>query len=431
MPTLTEPDVAASASAPRAVDVAVVGAGIVGLSCAHFLAQAGIDVVVIERGEVGSGSSFGNTGLVAPSHSVPLAAPGVVRKGLGWMLRPDSPFYIRPRLDRDLAAWLLRFARSARRGPMLAAIPALRDLCNRSHDLYLRIVEEAGDPELTIARSGVLNVYGSEGSFRAGRAEAELLAGYGLRSEAVSGEELSTIEPFVRAGAAGGIIWGDDGFIDPALFVGGWRRRLEDAGVRFATSLELMELREEDRGDVRMTTTAGELKARVVVAAAGAWTSRLLRSAGTRLRVQPAKGYSLTAKLGTARGPRRGLLLADAKVAVAPMRSGLRIAGTMEMSGLDPGIDLRRVEAVRRSALAYLDIEPDELERARTWRGFRAVSADGLPVIGRLPRTPSVLVATGHGHIGVTLGPATGEMIAQIVQGVPATVDPWPFRPER
>jgi D-amino-acid dehydrogenase len=413
---------------PGDADVVVIGGGIIGLACAHYLELRGRRALVVERGEVGQGSSHGNAGLIAPSHSIPLPAPGVVRQGLRWLADPQSPFFIRPRFDPGLTRWLLRFARAARRGPMVRGIPILRDLNRLSAALYAELARDAFEPGLAYRTGGVVNVYRSERAFEHGRREAELLAEYGVASEVLDGDEVAKAEPALRQGLAGGVLWPEDGFIDPAAFVAAWRRELESRDVGFATGTEVLAVDGSGRG-ASVRTTGGTIRCEDVVVAAGAWSATLLRGIGHRVAVQPAKGYSLSVRRPASRLV-RPLLLTEAKVAVTPMGETLRIAGTMELSGLDQSFDLRRMDAVRQSVEPYLHAGGHG-DSEIAWRGLRSLSADGLPMIGRIASAPRISVATGHGHIGVSLAPATGKLIAELLSGEQSSVDLAPLRPDR
>ncbi|MBS1843167.1 MAG: FAD-dependent oxidoreductase [Actinobacteria bacterium] len=408
-------------------DVLVVGGGIVGLSCAYYLHQHGRAPVVVDQGRIGRGSSYGNGGLVAPSHSVPLPAPGVVSKALRWMFNPTSPFVIRPRGDAELLRWLLRFAISSRQAPMLRGIPTLRDLNRLSAALYAQIADEVG-ARVDYRVTGVLNVYETDAALQGGLRESALLGEYGVPSEKIAAADLVELEPSLSDGLAGGVLWPEDGYVDPAAFVAGLADHLEVLGVPVLADTDVLGVDARNGRNV-VRTTAGVVTCQDVVVAAGAWTPQILRRMGHRVHVQPAKGYSVTiddavTQLG------RPLLLPEAKVAVTPLGGSLRLAGTLELGGLDMRIDMRRLEAVRASAQPYL--RAGTAGGAETvWRGLRALSADGLPVIGPLQKDRHVFVATGHGHIGVSLAPATGKVIAEMVTGTAPSVDVDDLRPDR
>lgn len=413
---------------PPSADVVIVGGGIVGLACAHYLELHGRKPLVLERGEVGRGSSYGNAGLIAPSHSIPLPAPGVVRHALRWLADPESPFFIRPRVDPALARWLMRFAYSARRRPMVRGIPILRDLNRLSASLYADLVREASQPGLSYRTGGVINVYRGRGAFEHGRREAELLEEHGVPSQVLDADALHAAEPALQPGLAGGVLWPEDGFIEPSSFVSAWREDLAHRGVPIVTGTEALAL--DGRGSaLTLRTTVGTVRCKEIVIAAGAWSASLLGRMGHRIATQPAKGYSLTIRQPASRLI-RPLLLSEAKVALTPMGDTLRIAGTMELGGLDLSFDLRRMDAVRRSVEPYLRAGAGG-EGETAWRGLRSLSADGLPMIGRIRSMPSVAVASGHGHIGVSLAPATGKLIAELLSGEKPSVDLAPLRPDR
>lgn len=408
-------------------DVVVIGGGIIGLSCAYYLRQHGRTPVVLEAGAIGRGSSYGNAGLVAPSHSLPLPAPGVVQQALRWLFKPSSPFIIRPQADVALVRWLLRFMMSARRAPMLRGIPTLRDLNRLSAELYVELAEAIGAPSVYHA-DGVINVYGTQAAFAHGRAEAELLERYGVGSRLLPGDEVVDAEPGLRSGLAGGVLWPEDGFVDPAAFVQRLHTDLAGHDVPVLPHSEVLAISAFDEG-VSVQTMNGVLRCEEVVVAAGAWSARLLRALGQRVHVQPAKGYSITIDDAATR-LRRPLLLSEAKVAVTGLGGSLRLAGTLELAGLNQSIDVRRLAAVRGSAEPYLRAGTRGGEET-IWRGLRPLSADGLPMIGRLPTERRVSVATGHGHIGVTLAPVTGKLIAEMLSGEASSLDLRALRPVR
>jgi D-amino-acid dehydrogenase len=416
-----------AANPPQTADVVVIGGGIIGLSCAHYLERHGRSPLVVERGEIGHGSSHGNAGLVAPSHSITLPAPGVVMQGLKWLLDPTSPFVVKPRPDPALVRWLLRFAASARRQPMLRAIPTLRDLSRLSTALYDELARDV-KAELGYHATGVLNVYRTPQGFAKGRREAELLERFDLPSEILDGDRLEAAEPGLRQGLTGGVLWPEDGYVDPSAFVATLCDDLRERGIQIMPHTEVLALSQDD-GRASVKTTGGSVRCNAVVVAAGAWSAALLRAMGHRLQVEPAKGYSITIRQSATR-LRRPLLLSEAKVAVTPLGSSLRLAGTLELGGLDASIDLRRLDAVRDSAEPYLRAGAGGAQET-AWRGLRPLSADGLPTIGRLPQQRRIAVATGHGHIGVSLAPATGKLIAELLTDQTPTIDLTPLRPLR
>jgi D-amino-acid dehydrogenase len=401
----------------------VVGAGAPGLCCARELRARGCDVTVVDAAAPGSGCSFGNAGLVTPSHVVPLAEASLLWKGLKWMLNPSSPFYLRPRLDFGLLAWLGRFAWAARRSNCEAHTPLLRDLLAESR----RRFDGLADLDVGFEAKGMLMLHRSpEG--RAGNVhEAEHGARLGLHPRLVAGAELEALEPggLVRAGEA--VFWPDDAHLDPARFTAALAREAKAEGVVF--------LQAEASGfaaggpKVRaLRTSAGDLEADLFVLAAGSASPGLAKSLGLKLPMQPGKGYSFD--VAPSRMPRLPSILAEARVAVTPLGDRLRLAGTMELSGMDLSIQRRRVEAIHRAPQAYLDLALPPIPES-PWAGLRPCSPDGLPYLGPFARFPNLHAATGHAMLGIGLAPITGVLVAEAATGMAPSLPLEAFRPDR
>lgn len=413
----------------RDADVIVIGAGAVGLCVAHTLQAEGAAVTVVSREPAGEGASAGNAGMIVPSHVVPLAAPGVVAKGLRWLLHPESPFYIRPRLSRELAAWLWQFRRHCTAAHVQRAAPMLRDLSLASAALFAPLARAVGD--VGFAPSGLLMVYHT-GKGQAENLEAAALAeAHGLRVERLDADALGALEPGLRlpapAGpATGAVRYLDDGRVDPDRLLARLADDLRARGVTLAHGFDVTGLATDGRRVTAVETTDGPLPARTVVLAAGAWTPRLTRSLGLRLPVQPAKGYSLTLP---AQGPRLPLILTEEKLTLTPLGDRLRVAGTLALTGYDARVEPRRVAPLRRLAAQYADA--DAVAAAPVWSGFRPCSPDGLPFVGPAPGFDNVVIATGHGMMGITLAPITGRLVADLLGGHPPSFSLDPLRPDR
>ena len=403
------------------VDVLVIGGGVVGVCSAHYLAASGRSVRLVERGEINSGCSHGNGGLLVPSHSVPLAAPGVVRKALKWMFDSSSPFYIQPRLDWDLISWLWRFNRSCTRRHVRRAMPLLRDLSMASLDLF---DELAGIVDFGLTRRGVLMLYKSEGALSEEVANAEAMAEIGIQVQVLGRGELADIEPELTLDALGGVYFPQDGHVTPMRFIPELAQyTTREQGVQIQTDTEVLAIEMSDGGIGRVVTTRGDVHPREVVLAAGAHSGVLGRQLGLKLPIQGAKGYSITFE-PPSKMPSLPIVCAEAKVGVTPMIGGLRFAGTLELAGLDMSISRQRVKAVLDAVPTYLpELNPADMELAEIWRGLRPCTPDGLPFVGRSPAVRNLTVATGHAMIGVSLGPITGKLVSEIVAGVEPCVD--------
>jgi D-amino-acid dehydrogenase len=399
----------------ESADVVVIGGGAVGVCAAWYLAQAGRQVTLLERGTVGGACSYGNAGLVCPSFSMPLAAPGVVAKGLRWMFKSDSPFYIKPRLDPQLAGWLLRFIGSCRPRKSLAGLRVLLDLSKRSMQLHAELA--AGDSSFGFHRNGILMLYQTAKGLDAAAREADLLRAADLRIEVLDAQSIGERVSCVNASAiAGGLVFADDAHLDPGAFVAGLAVRLTQIGVDVRPNVQVLGFERCAGRITGVATSAGRINASHLVIACGAWSAELARELRLRIPMQPAKGYSITIPRPPD-FPELPVMLSEAKVAVTPMGAKLRFAGTLELAGFDSSIDTNRVAAIRRAASRYLtgiDLTDD---RGETWSGLRPCTPDGLPVLGRSSRYANVTLATGHGMLGISLAPVSGQLVAGLICG--------------
>ncbi len=369
-------------------DVAIIGGGAVGAACALELARRGAAVTLLERGpDLGSGCSAGNAGLICPSHSTPISNPAAVRNGLRWMLDRGSPFYLKPR--PAAVPWLTRFLLAARKAP--AGARAIRALSVASLELHAELAREL---DTGFERRGVLNVYATEESYAAGRAEAR---SSGLSFDALDREEALALEPALGERTLGAVYYPQEAHVDPLRCVRALGRAAAAEGTDVRTRVEVRRLRRE--GDrVAIETSDGVLRPQAVVLAAGAWSGALARTVDVYLPLEGGKGYHVD--LESAEGdPRIPTWLQESWAIATPLPGRLRLAGTLELAGLDLSIDTRRAEAVRRGGERGLR----GLEGRRVidvWAGLRPCTPDGLPVIGRPEGLPGLVLATGHAMKG-------------------------------
>ena len=393
-----------------------------GVCAAYYLREAGYEVTLVDRGEIGSGASHGNMGLVVPSHSVPLAAPGVVSKGLKWMFKPDSPFYIKPRLDPSLIRWLWAFWKASGEGRMRRAIPFIRDLSLQSLSLFDELNGLDG-VEFDYHQRGVVSLYRTPEGLEEGEEERHLLSSYGLEIDELSPDGLAEVLPGLELDALGGLHFRQDAHLTPGKFVRSLADHMEGLGVVVRTGTEVTGFTREN-GHIKVTqTTRGDIAAGEVVLTAGSWSAALAKLAGIPLPIQPAKGYSVTLRRPSG-WPEMPFMLSESRVAVTPMGDTLRIGGTLELAGMDYSINHRRVFAITSAVSRYLptfDIGSHEI--LETWCGLRPCTPDGLPFLGRAPDARNLVVAAGHAMIGVSLGPVTGKLVGQIVAGERTDID--------
>lgn len=407
--------------------VAILGAGVVGLTTALHCARRGLRVVVVERKpRRRDGCSFGNAGLVVPSHFVPLAAPGMVAQGLKWMWRPDSPFYIKPRLDADLAAWGLRFWRASTRRRVEAAAPLLRDLSFLSRQGFEDIGLDVG-----LVRRGLLMLCKSSRAMDEEAHAAETARRLGIPAEILDARGLAALDPGATMDVIGGVHFPKDCHLPPGRYLATVEAELERLGVELIWETEISGAITEGRRMRALQTSRGEVAADEFVLCAGVWSGGLGRSLGLKLPMQAGKGYSLTIE-----APRQLPLISsicvEARIAVTPMDGALRVGGTMELAGLDESVSPRRVRAITREFARYFpSFTEGDFAGIEPWAGLRPVSPDGLPYLGRPQRWDNLVVATGHAMLGLSLAPATARLVADLLTGATPPVDISLLSPDR
>jgi D-amino-acid dehydrogenase len=420
---------------PRARSLLVVGGGVIGLSVAWHAHRRGFEVTVLERGPPTHDScSLGNAGMVVPSHFVPLAAPGMVGMGLRSLGNRRSPVYVKPRLDPAFVRWSWNFWRSATRAHVQRSAPLLRDLSLLSRRCYEELAAERGN-DFGLAREGLLMLCRTEHALEEESAAAAHARELGLDARVLDAAGLAALEPCLRTAAIGGVHYAQDCHLSPQRFVAGLLRDLEVAGARVAWNAAATRWRVEGRrgGErvVALETTAGEFTADEYLLAAGSWSPQAVRGLDLRLPIEAGKGYSLTLPRPRAL-PRTCAILVEARVAVTPMQGALRFAGTMELSGLDESIDPERVRTIVAAVPAYYpEFTAADFDGLPPWRGLRPCTPDGLPYIGRVRRYANFSVATGHAMMGLSLAPATGRLVAEMLAGGPTSMPLDAFAPER
>jgi D-amino-acid dehydrogenase len=405
--------------------VVVVGAGVIGCACAHFLRQAGCVVTVLDRGTVGSGCSHANCGFVCPSHVLPHAGPGVIGATLWTLLQKNSPLKIRFRLDLDLWAWLARFARRCNRHDMMEAGHAIAALLSSSRVLYADLVRT----DLTgveWGEGGLLFVFRTPAAMEHYAGTVHLLReSFNVAAKRYDPEALTALEPALLPGLAGGYHYELDAHLRPDRLMAAWHKLLIARNVEVREQCEFLGFEWSGRRVRAVRTPQGMLPADAVVVAAGAWTPLLNRHIGCRVPIQPGKGYSIT-MARPARCPRIPLLFDEDRVAVTPMQTGYRLGSTMEFAGYDDTLNPARLALLRQAARRYLH-EPEAEPVTERWWGWRPMVPDGKPIIGRPPRLDNVLIAAGHGMLGLSMAPATGKLVAEMLTGATPHVDPAPY----
>lgn len=402
---------------PSKSDVLIIGGGVIGACSALYLTRRGIQVTLLEKNQLCAGASHGNACWIALSHAIPTAAPGVLGQGLRWMLDPGSPFYIKPRLNFDLVRWLWAFSKAATTEKMKAGTQINLDLNRRSMALFKALDAEGLD--FDFAQQGFLHLHLSEKKRRAGKEELHFLAQFGVEGHVLDRSGLETIQSNLGPDVQSGIYYPDPGHLRPDKLVRAVAGQAEQEGATILTQTAVTGFETKNNRITAVHTPQGSHHAAEVVLAAGAWSSLLAKQLGIHLLMQPAKGYSVTAKRPAPHlGPQLPLAVDDYKLAITPLGDDFRFSSTLELAGFDLSINQRRLaannEGLKRALLGL-----GELEIKETWSGFRPLSADGLPIIGRSEKIKNLILATGHGTLGITQGPVTGELVAEIVSNSP------------
>ena len=412
----------------------IVGGGIVGLSVAYYCSRKGHRVTLLDRGGPNrDGCSFVNAGMLVPSHIVPLASPGMVQLGLRWMWNPESPFYLKPRLSTDLLSWAWKFHRAATQAHVDRAAPVLRDLHLASRDCY-REWASLWNNDFNLTERGMLMLCNTERGLEEETKAAEYARRLGIFAEVLTPSETAALEPNLRMAIAGAVYYPVDCHLTPGRLMAMLAREVERAGVEVSYDTGVDGWRSKgDRIEAVRTNRrdAAELAADEYVVCAGIWSQNIVRDLDIRIPMQAGKGYSLTME-NPATLPRVCSILSEARVAVTPMGSSLRFAGTMELTGIDEGINAARVRGIVKSVAGYFpDVTPAHLEQATVRSGLRPCSPDGLPYVGRVSRFANLSVATGHAMMGISLGPITGKLMSETLSDEPLSCSMEGLSPDR
>lgn len=400
--------------------VVIVGGGVIGLATAWHCARRGHEVTVVDRlSATRDGCSFGNAGMVVPSHFVPLAAPGVVGMALKWMLRPDSPFYLEPRLNWELAAWCWRFFRSATAAHAEKVAPLLAELNLRSRAGFQAMVE-AG-LEFGLKENGLFMLCRTEAALEEEIAMAERASELGLPVEVLDAAGTSMREPGIEMDISGSVFYPLDCHLNPQRFMSVLETALREMGVRFEWEKEIRRWRcEGERVRAAVMGPDEEIEGDEFVLCAGIWSPETGRDLELDLPMQAGRGYSVTLE-GSCPSMRACAILTEARVAVTPMGEGLRLGGTMEITGKSAPARPKRVAGIVRSACEYFPgLAEKDLAGLKPWVGLRPCPPDGLPYLGRPRRWSNFIVASGHSMMGLSLAPVTGETVANLLEGAEA-----------
>ena len=411
--------------------VLIIGAGVIGLTAAHYASQRGCRVTVVDRKpETRDGCSFGNAGMIVPSHFVPLAAPGMVKLGLKWMWNPRSPFYIKPRLSWDLLAWAARFWKASTKQHVARAAPLLRDLSFASRSLYEELADAWGN-DFGLVRRGLVMLCKKKHTLDEESHFADQANQLGVPAQVLDAAATARLDPNVTMDVAGSVYFPRDCHLSPNRLMAALLSRLAAAGCTFVWNAEVAGFDVRDRRVQAVKTSQGDFDADEVVIAGGSWSPLLGDMLSLKLPMQAGKGYSLT--LTQPRQlPDICSIFTEARIAVTPMGSTLRFGGTMEIAGLNESITHERVQGIIESVPRYYPkFQPADFAGIQPWRGLRPCTPDGLPYLGRPARYDNLVIATGHAMMGLSLAPVTGTIVADLLSGQTPPFDLSLLSPDR
>ena len=410
--------------------ILIIGGGIVGLCSAYFLQKEGHQVTLVDKSNITSGASFVNAGFITPSHIIPLAAPGMIAQGVKWMFDSTSPFYIKPRFDIDFFRWAWYFHKSSTKAKVEKAIPIIKDINLLSRGLFEAMKSSGELGDFHLERRGLLMLYKTDAAYRHELEVAKKAGFLGLEVSELNKSELHKIEPNVKIDAEGAIHYECDAHTTPTEFMPKLLKYLKSVGVVIRTEEEVVDLSVRNGKIDHITTTKNKYTADELVLAAGSWSGILSKKLHIKLPMQAGKGYRIDVARST--GISLPAILLEAKMAVTPMQGFTRFAGTMEFSGINAVIRKERVLALANGAAKFypeLKITEEEIAEAKT--RMRPVSPDGLPYIGRCKSVKNLTYATGHAMMGWSLGPATGKLVSEIIDGKRTAMDLSAFDPNR
>jgi D-amino-acid dehydrogenase len=406
----------------------IIGGGVNGLFSAYYLRQAGCDVTVLENGTFADSCSHGNAGMIVPSHIIPLAAPGMIAKGIRWMFQSTSPFYVKPRLNRDLLRWGWLFYQNATQEHVQQAIPILRDLSLLSKSLYQELAQQLN---FGWKERGLLMLYQTPEAEHEMAEEADVANKAGVEAQVLTGQQVQDLEPTARVTVRGGVYYPADAHIYPNQLIRALVERLRQMGVTLLENQQVTDFVVQEGRVKQVITADNAFSFDEVVLAAGAWSPELMRKLGLSLPLQGGKGYSFMLPEQSEEIKVPAIML-EARATATPMNGQLRLAGTLEIAGTDMTVNPNRVRGIVQSINRYYpDLTVNMPAVETVWRGLRPCSPDGLPYIGRVRHFNNLTLATGHGMMGVSLGPATGKLVAEAIMNQPGSLPLGPFNPER
>ncbi|HKO77207.1 MAG TPA: FAD-dependent oxidoreductase [Flavobacterium sp.] len=407
--------------------VSVIGGGIVGLCSAYYLAKEGYEVVVFDKSNMTDGCSYGNAGMIVPSHIIPMAQPGMIAQGMKWMFDSQSPFYVKPRLSYDLIKWGLQFYKNATPQHVEKSMPALRDLALLSKELFQDLDREKHS--FFYEEKGLLMLYKTDKVAEEIEHEGKEAQRLGLEVDFLSKEAVSKLETGTRTNVVGGVHYKSDAHLYPQKFMQFIKEELQRMNVVVHTNTLVKDFRIKNNRITEIITDKGDFPTDEVVLSSGSWSPEIAKKLDINISILPGKGYSFTLN-NRAEKPSIPSILCEGKVAVTPMSTDIRFGGTMEITHTnDLKINQNRLQGIVNSINEfYPDLKISRPEEKDTWFGFRPCTPSGLPIIARDKKVLNLVLATGHAMMGLSLAPATGKIVTEIISNKTTSVNTQMFQ---
>lgn len=395
-------------------DIVIIGGGAIGLSSAYYLNQKGFDVTILDSNDKNlyNSCSWGSSGMIVPSHIVPLAAPGVIKQGLKWLLDPESPFSIEFKPSIEMISWLLKFRKAANKKHVKQAADLLRNLSMDSRSLYKKLNEQI---DFEFETKGILMLCKGEKTLKEEIAVSVMAQDIGMKAKNLNPAEINKLETGMKTEIAGGVYYPSDAHFNPGLYLSSMKKILINSGVKIFHKTKVHSINIDKEKITSVNTEHDNWKAKKFILCAGSFSSKLVKQIKLKMPLMGGKGYSISID-NIQKKPALPAILVEARIASTPMGKIWRLGGTMTVTQGSTKINNRKLSAMVRNVKKYYpEYNISSAQSLKPWVGLRPLSADGLPYIGPFKKYPNLIAATGHAMLGVSLAPVTGHLVSNII----------------
>lgn len=409
--------------------VLVIGAGIIGISCAHYLSEKGYSVTVIDKGTIAGACSEGNCGHILPSHILPLNQVSALKTGLKSLFDREAAFKVKPRLDLSFLNWFWQFARRCNLSFQEQAAEGLNAILRSSYAEFHSLMDTHSlDDEWRV--NGLLYLYKDSAAAEGfAKDNAWCADNFGIEADYFDQAGVKQLDPAISDQVAAGYLYSQDAMLRTDVFAKNWSELLKTRGVTFVENCSFTGLEKENGRVTTIETSQGFFEADHLLVATGAMSPDFAQALEAKIPVEPGKGYALTIQKPDI-CPEISLVLPQENIAITTFSDRFRIGSIMEFVGYQEGIPDYRIAQFVKKVQPYLrsDLNQPVLEK---WFGFRPMTWDSLPIIGQVPRLKNAYLATGHNMVGVMTAPGTGKLIAELIAGEGPHIPAQPYSPNR